>query len=303
MQYEHFVLAWWFNVGVQIFLCLSGYLYGQKNIGEIISFYGKRFIKILVPYYIVFLIATVLEVVFCRSSFSITRFGVGLVCRTTIDGGEHLWFVPIILFCYVLTPILEAYRNEYIINVRFLWIGALLAIVTVSIFGGLFADFFNPAWLTCYVIGYALGVNEDKKLIGQSLFLCVFGFLAIIGNGIQVYFDYVRHIVFSGYIGIAYKYFQNYNHVWLGIFLFLLIKAAFDRIDFSKHENLVRLLNITDKYSYETYLVHQFLILGPFSLMTLTPVVSLNIIIILLGIGVMAWLLRILETPIIKQLT
>lgn len=28
-QYLNIVLAWWFNVGVQIFLCISGYLYGM----------------------------------------------------------------------------------------------------------------------------------------------------------------------------------------------------------------------------------------------------------------------------------
>ena len=165
MQYENFILAWWFNVGVQIFLCISGYLYGQKNTEKITSFYGKRFLKILVPYYIVFLIAGFFEAMFFSNVFSIARFGAGLVCRTTIAGGEHLWFVPVILFCYVLTPVLGAYRDKYIINTRCLWIGGILAVATVSIFGGLYSSYFNPAWLSCYIIGYALGINEIKKLI------------------------------------------------------------------------------------------------------------------------------------------
>lgn len=38
MQYYHCELAWWFNVGVQIFLCLSGYLYGRKSIDNELSF-------------------------------------------------------------------------------------------------------------------------------------------------------------------------------------------------------------------------------------------------------------------------
>ena len=286
---------------MQIFLCISGYLYGQKNAGEIVAFYGKRFVKILVPYYIVFLIAGILEVIFFRNAFSISRFVAGLVCRTRIAGGEHLWFVPIILFCYVLTPILDAYRDKYAKSAQILWIGALLAVVTVSIFGGLFADFFNPAWLSCYVIGYALGVNEDKKFIRINILLCLFGFLAIIGNGIQIYFDYVRRITLSGFMGTAYQYFQNYNHVWLGDFLFLLMKTLFDRIDFSKHENVLRLLSITDKYSYETYLVHQFLILGPFSLMALTPILPLNIIVILIGIVLLALILKRMEAIIINK--
>lgn len=301
MQHEDFILAWWFNVGVQIFLCISGYLYGQKNTGEITSFYGKRFLKILVPYYIVFIVAGILEVLFFRNAFSIARFGAGLVCRTTIAGGEHLWFVPVILFCYVITPILGAYRDRYIKNNMNLWIGTIIAVVVVSIYGGLFSSYFNPAWLSCYVIGYALGVNEDKKLIKYNSLLFLFGVLAFIGNGIQIYCDYVKQVSFSGYIGIAYGYFKNYNHVLLGVFLFLFMKTLFDRFEFS--QRMKKFLNLTDKYSYETYLVHQFLILGPFSLMALTTIIPVNIGIILICIGIMAWVLKRFENLIMKKIS
>lgn len=40
--------AWWFNVGVQMFLFISGYLYGQKDKIDTVSFYKKAFPKILV---------------------------------------------------------------------------------------------------------------------------------------------------------------------------------------------------------------------------------------------------------------
>ena len=52
MQYYNFVLAWWFNVGVQIFLCLSGYLYGQRIIEKPVDFLHQRLEKILPPYYL-----------------------------------------------------------------------------------------------------------------------------------------------------------------------------------------------------------------------------------------------------------
>jgi peptidoglycan/LPS O-acetylase OafA/YrhL len=52
MQYYDLELAWWFNVGVQIFLCISGFLYGQKNIDNVTDFYNKRLKKILIPYYV-----------------------------------------------------------------------------------------------------------------------------------------------------------------------------------------------------------------------------------------------------------
>ena len=290
MQFLEFELAWWFNVGVQIFLCISGFLYGQKESEDISTFYIRRFKKILIPYYIVFIMVGIAEFIFTRDYFNILRFGAGLVCRTTIAGGEHLWFVSVILFCYVITPILNSFRDKLISNEKTLWIGTILSVLVVSVFGSLYASFFNPARLTCYIIGYALGLNEDRKLIKDKVLLLLFGVIALIGNGIQIYIDYMKYIKLSGYIATAYRYFQNYNHVCLGVFLFLVMKKALDHMTFV--ENFRKLLNITDKYSYETYLVHQFLILGPFSLMALTPYLPVNIVIILICIGMLAWVLK-----------
>lgn len=84
-------LAWWFNVGVQIFLCVSGFLYGQKEIGDIVDFYKKRIKKILVPYYLVLLSATLLQIVFARNIFSTARLIAAMVCRTTIRGGGNIY--------------------------------------------------------------------------------------------------------------------------------------------------------------------------------------------------------------------
>lgn len=63
-----------------------------------------------------------------------------------------------------------------------------------------------------------------------------------------------------------------------------------------------RALDISDKYSYETYLVHQFLILGPFTLMALISNLTLNIFITFIGIGVLAWLVKRIEMVIMKAL-
>ena len=47
MQYWDMELAWWFNVGVQIFLCMSGFLYGRKGvIQDDLKFYKKNIAKI-----------------------------------------------------------------------------------------------------------------------------------------------------------------------------------------------------------------------------------------------------------------
>ena len=47
--------AWVFNIGVQIFLLISGYLYGHKYIEGWISWFCKRFIRIYVPFALFFI--------------------------------------------------------------------------------------------------------------------------------------------------------------------------------------------------------------------------------------------------------
>ncbi len=58
----HISWAFWFNVGVQMFLFLSGYLYGGKDSIDTISFYKKNFPKLLIDYYIfIFIILVVIH--------------------------------------------------------------------------------------------------------------------------------------------------------------------------------------------------------------------------------------------------
>ena len=288
MQYCSLVLAWWFNVGVQIFFCISGYLYGQKKSFLPLNFYKRRFKKILHPYWIIVAIFGVVEVAFFRNDFSIKHFIGALLCRTTISGGEHLWFIPVILMCYVITPLLNAVRDRKASN------GLKDVIITVfitTLFFGLFASSFNPAWMSCYVLGFWIGVNKQEHFFSENAFLVIFGILAIPLNLIQAYLSYLLKPEFIN--GRIYAYWCNYNHVWLGIFIFLALMMITRNVRWGVNSRKV--LDLADRYSYETYLVHQFFILGPMSLMAVTSWLPLNIIIIYGCILVSAFALKKLE--------
>lgn len=294
MQWYKLELAWWFNVGVQVFLCISGYLYGQKDNGEVTSLFSRRFIKILIPYFIVFIPYGILQYLFAREVFSISIFLRGFFVNATLKGAGHLWFVHTILHCYVLTPLLEAYRNRYVKSRKSWIIFTLIAVEIVSLFFGAFDKFYNPAWISCYVIGYALGINEKQSWISNKVLALLFGVVAVIGNGTQIYCSYIAHKSFPGY-----QHFCDYNHVMLGVFLFLVMKFLFDRMTLERIEGF---LSFTDKYSYEMYLVHHLIILGPFSLMSLTNVTALNIAIILVLTILLAWILKLLSDKMQKLL-
>ena len=47
--------AWVFNLGVQVFLLISGFLFGHQHITNWMSWWGKRFLRIYIPFIIFFL--------------------------------------------------------------------------------------------------------------------------------------------------------------------------------------------------------------------------------------------------------
>lgn len=286
MQYYDLELAWWFNVGVQIFLCISGFLYGQKNIDSVTDFYNKRLKKILIPYYLVFILFGITEFIFARDVFSIKDFAMGLILCSTIKGAGHLWFIPTILMCYFITPLLQGYRNKYVKEKRTIVVFTVLGAIITSVLIQGFTTF-NPAWICCYVIGYALGMNEKDEYISEKVLMIIAGIIAIAGNAIQIYCDYIADIDFTGF-GII----KNYNHVMLGVFIFLLLKVILEKVNLNRIE---KLLKLSDTYSFEVYLVHQLLILGPFSLLALTRFYLVNIFIMLVGVFILALLLKKVE--------
>ena len=268
MQYFNFELAWWFNVGVQMFLCISGYLYSNKKI-ETVAFYKKTFRKILVPFFIVAIVFYPIIVII--NNLGIKHFIKGLLLNSTLPGGGHLWFIPTILFCYFITPIISAFYDncKKAKSIVFTYLGMLIVIFLSLKF---IIAFFNPAWISCYVTGFFLGrifIYGEKRLIKVTS-ITLLG-LAFVANFIQIIFDYVMKIKFTGY-GV----FCNYAHLLLGVAFSLILSKVFENIKYNQ------ILRFSDNYSYEIYLVHQFFILGPLSLMKLTNYTLLNVIIIII---------------------
>ena len=91
-------LAWWFNVGVQMFFCISGFLYANKRLESAIDFISKNLRKILIPYFCFLVPIIVIYFFFARDSITVTSVASALLTSGVINGIEHLWFIPYILF-------------------------------------------------------------------------------------------------------------------------------------------------------------------------------------------------------------
>lgn len=266
MQYYDCELAWWFNVGVQMFLCLSGYLYGRKTIGNELLFYKKQFIKILVPYYIVIIGAAVVQVLFARNEISLAHIAKALLCYGRLSGGEHLWFIPTILFCYILMPLFDK-LNDWILKKKYSLLYGIIAFVLLSVVVKLFVPYFNSAWIACCYLGHILGKNETKRTMSPKLCKGLIYVVALFLVSIQIVISYILNLELSGTIRKLSAVMFDYGHVFLGISIVLFLLDVFRTRNIPNV--IMKPIMFLDSISYEGYLVHQFFILGTFSLLSI----------------------------------
>ena len=286
MQYFNCELAWWFNVGVQVFLCISGYLYGSKDHINTMSFLKKNYIKILVGFYIVSVSFSIIHFFFLKT-ITIKDFIKILLLGKTLNGGAHLWFIPTILCCYFLTPFLNCYFGRSSSKKLFLKL-AFLLFLTLFLFK-IIIPFFNPAWISCYLLGFYFARIRliDIQCYKNMSVLVIFG--ALVSNTMQVIYQYILNKTLP-------TTFCDYSHMLLGVGLFVIFRKVFNKAK----EN--RILDFSDKYSYSIFLVHQFLILGPLSLMKLTQYTVMNILIIIIFILALGILLKMITVIAEKAL-
>ena len=279
MQYYDMELAWWFNVGVQIFLCISGYLYGRKRILDIRVFYRKNFVKILIDYEIVVFAAVAATVLFTDTVITVEEIAGAVLTVSTIAGGAHLWFIPTILMCYLLTPLYERIFSRAEQSHKLLVPAAVLLFVMNELVFRQMFSYFNAAWVNCYLIGFALRRFQQYRFwyTGSAWLLTLTGAVCI---SIQASVRYLQLITLTDAWRPFYYPMCDYGHVFLGVALFCSGRVLLR--PFCNINLIQRILRLSDRYSYQIYLTHHFFILGPLSLMALTANSYVNVVLILL---------------------
>lgn len=291
-QYYNSEWAWWLNVGVQVFFIISGYLYGSKSIDEPILWLKKRFVKILIPYYIFLSLAIVGYLAVSPDMLGFGNIISSYLVVGTIKGISHLWFVSYILFCYIITPYLAAIR-DYLSNKNLLFsIGSIVVIFGVySIIEILIYGYFRPGRVGCYILGYFTAVFV-KRIGAKFLHLCFWISLipTIISNYVYCYIHYLQGQEMKG----ALVHITDYSHAFLGYSLTTLSMLVFIKIKGS------RILDYSDQYSYEIYLVHQLFILSPLTLLTTTNNSTINVSLTILVIFFSGYILNKLQNTLLS---
>lgn len=278
LQYYENELCRWFNVGVQIFFVISGYLYGQKSIEKPLDFLIRGFRKVLVPYWMFLILAIILYTLFAKIHISVVSITKAFFCAGTIEGLGHLWFVGYILFCYLITPYLYWIRkgtDSFSFAKSF---GCyFLLFIAIQLIGVIFDSYFQPDRIACYIIGYFIPVlvKKGSSRINRLSFWTII-ILSLIFNAARIYFKYYEEGIISQ---VSLTMLVHYAHMLLGVALFLLMYSIINQVPVYYS----RILQWSDKHSYSIYIVHLLFILSPFSLMATTDIMAINWLIVLLS--------------------
>lgn len=222
--------------GVQVFLIISGYLYGnRKNNVERpeeklfldsesrIRFLIKNSLKILKDYWI-YCILVIFPVYYFKEPLVLTKRKIieVLITSDTISGVHHLWFIPYILFCYFLTPYLFDIK-EYLKNKskKSFIKGVLFVLFIIIIFSYFFKFYFIYEWICCYVIGFFMTDIINTLNYSEKRVLKIFIFLNFaILNILRYYCNYINPDYYTTNITLE---ITRWSQVFFAIAVFLMV--------------------------------------------------------------------------------
>lgn len=279
--------AQFFNVGVFVFLFISGFLYGKKDITNTKAFYLKRFLKILLPIYIfilflylvTFIVYKNVEIKYLFIYFLNLQFMLG-----SMEGAGHLWFISIITICYLLTPFLSHKKATIIRYGKY--------IVLMLMFFSIISSFISPIlskillYFITYLLGYIFGY--ENKTLNTKLSIILAFFSIILRLLCKHYFD--GTFIYDIYITF-------FTHIILAISIFSILKNTLSKL-LLKNEKLI---NYFDEYSYYIYIMHYMFFSGPLKIVNFTSCFVLNIVIALIFTCLSAIILHFIYDLICKK--
>lgn len=287
-------LAFWFNGGVQIFLVVSGYLYGSRRVENPLGFILRNWCKVLVPCWVFLLCAFVGFYCFGFELPKGVKLARVLLLADTVPGLGHLWFISNILFCYMMVPLFYCLKQSLMRMNEWCFILSVSLIVLVIVaIGFAYCPFVKPSSLVCFVVGYYLAAfHEIFKDDSRGRARCEVG-LVLIGVCALLCRIMYEMSPWHGSFGRLYLSCFPYVKAAIGIAIFLVLKRYV-----SCPYNFV--LKFSDRYSYTIYLTHHIFILGPLSI--IGSFWTTNIIAVM-AVIISAVLLKELTNPIIATLT
>lgn len=276
----YFKTSMWLNTGVPLFFVISGFLMSKKKIQldlkGIVSFYKTRISKFYLPYAVYILSVSAVLFLIRKPPNLVGLFmylaGGAAFAENGILGLGHLWFISVLLICYLQTPLLQFLKRR---NRRMI--------------GGIFATQFllfllldKPSYgihIATYAVGYYLG--EDGKFSRHMTIQL--GWLAAIFSMVRLLAD--TKFMAADYI-IYYYYdalFQPVARFMLAMWIFCMAMQHTKNIESwaEKHKGMNKIIQQFSAASFEIYLTHQFIQLSVWEFLPHDGAVGMGMYIIL----------------------
>lgn len=288
----------WCAVGVQIFLILSGFLYGKRN--ELfqkenrIDFILRNFNKITLDYF-VYMMVVIFPIYMnecggVRQSLSMA-FKL-LTFSGTLWGVHHLWFIPYILLCYFLTPFLYDLKSwskeKNCTTITFVVLCGVIEVIDVA-----FESYFIGAWIVCYVIGFFLPEIVSRLSEPQRRMLVTL--LSMMTVPITYLWYETRYVVQpqfeAGLKRDILEYLINYTRTYDALLIVLLILFVCSN-RWITNGTVKKFLDFSDRYSFDIYIAHMIYIKGVLTLLDLTGSYLINVCLMLtasIGSGIVLY--------------
>lgn len=290
-----------FNVGVQIFIIISGYLFGRLGVKRpYIKWLYKRFKRIFIPYWTFLVILLILQSLFGQSvslkSVLFSMFGLQRFTHV-LPGAEHTWFITAILLCYIITPLIDLIVSWVLSQKSKIYLAIFICINIVVMLVVAFTEE-SAILTTCpfFALAFVLGKTLDEKKLTVKHAI-VFITIALISFAVRFIVRFFIDDTFL-YVNII----ARYSH-YIAAFGFFIACAYLLNC---KPWKTVKLIS---NVSFEIYLYHYMFIRAPLSVMSLTGSWVINSIIAIACSIITAWLMnwiihnaeRIIEKNIIKR--
>ena len=280
------------SFGVEIFLFISAFLYGNKDITNFRTFFKKRFLTIFLPYYIFLAMLLIIYLIYNPALITVNEIINAIFCLYIFDGSfhslRHFWFLPVIMLCYLFIPLLQKLFKEDTSAKTKTCIKVLLCIITIIEFILAYTSGTHLQF-TCFILGYFMAKKVDYNKVSARVTLPIFLITALVYLAVRPNMDAIGSVLSNGVgqicmliMGISFTY------ALLNIFHFL------------NNRDTPKLLVWSDNISYHFYIVHQVLLLKYLSVLWLTPYLPVNIIIAFVLSCIWAYLLYLAQNGITR---
>ena len=298
------VLTMILNVGVYVFLLISGILYAGKKIDHGIAFLKKRWLKLCTPMYFLVLFLLIVNLIQANSGalksiptylFNLqgTGFLVLGVDLYQMNGLGHLWFLTAIMICYLLLVLVKRMEHscqlEKHIALTFavFWIADILFAYTVKL---------QLHYFIAYFIGYTIGKNEWKiSLKYYSIATLLMISAMIIRLLVRKYAD--GTILYDNLV-------VPFTHIILAVWIYQTIQFLCQKAPkMARAIAMSRGVRWIEKLSLYLYMTHYMFLVGPLYVSNIPLPRAGQLMVFFIGTLISALILQFISEKVVQKLT